>query len=203
MKKILILMLVGLIGTGCSMVSNQNTATKIANLATNVDNVIPVTKQDTCTWPQSVVLDNQTLITLGMPDLEGGAQMEFEFDDAQELIAAESLIGLSTGPNFVSYELVAGDIKSARFMADAYTPTFSEEGDFLGIDRNQITPLQDTTFYFAADDTVTVTKTLEPNMEELMLILNPPLEPYTDWFTYHLDSTYEFFELWKDVHCAQ
>lgn len=158
---------------------------------------------DNCDWPKTVMLDNATLVSLGMPELPGGAQMEFNFDESNNIIEANSLINLSTGPNFVTYTFDQSGIKSAQFIADAFTPIFDENGDFVEIDYNALVPLQDTVFVFNDDGSVDLQNNKEPNMEELMLILNPPLEPYEEWFQFHWESTYEFFELWKAGFCAQ
>lgn len=156
-----------------------------------------------CVLPDNITLDNDELRALGMPELDGGSQMTFAFDENQNLQAASVLLGLSTGPNFVAYTFADGQIQTAQFMADAYVPLFDEAGEFVALDYDQLMPLQDTLFTFQADGSVAVQNTLEPTMEQLMLILNPPLEPYDEWFQYHWQSSYEFFELWKNNFCAK
>lgn len=155
-----------------------------------------------CDLPTTIALDNETLISLGMPDLDGGSQMEFILGADNNVQKASSLISLSTGPNFVSYTFEKGVMKRAHFVADAYTPIFDEAGEFVEIDYEKLIPLQDTVFTFNSDGTETVLRNLEPNMEELLLILNPPLDPYNEWFEHHWESTYEFLDLWKIDFCS-
>lgn len=159
------------------------------------------TSSTTCAIPEVLEIDNQALISFGMPDFPGGAHIKFMHDEAKNLVEASIMLGFETGPSFISYFLEQGDLKTVHFFADAYVPNFSEEGEFLGLDTSTTVPIQETIFSVAADGTVNVNPIITPTMEELMIILNPPTEPYLDWIESSFTGTYEFFELWQQKNC--